>query len=109
MSSYLSAVVSVLHMNIKTTILGLLKNMNEKLTLTLIAIDEAHCISTWGHDFRFQYRELGKLKTLLPNVPFLAVTATATHQVRSDIISSLKLRSVLHYIMLFLVYFICLF
>lgn len=70
--------------------------MNEKLNLTLIAIDEAHCISTWGHDFRFQYRELGKLKMLLPNVPFLAVTATATCQVRKDIMSSLRLMLVLY-------------
>lgn len=70
----------------------LLQNMNKSLSLTLIAIDEAHCVSTWGHDFRYQYRELGKLRDILPEVPILAVTATATPRVRNDIVSSLKLR-----------------
>ncbi|KAK5644876.1 hypothetical protein RI129_006176 [Pyrocoelia pectoralis] len=71
----------------------LLKRMNDTISLILIAIDEAHCVSSWGHDFRYQYRELGKLRDLLPSVPILAVTATATHQVRNDIISCLKLRN----------------
>lgn len=66
--------------------------MDDKLFLTLFAIDEAHCVSTWGHDFRFQYRELGKLRHNFPHVPILAVTATATQRVRNDIVSSLNLR-----------------
>ncbi|HLC12504.1 MAG TPA: RecQ family ATP-dependent DNA helicase, partial [Chthoniobacterales bacterium] len=55
-----------------------------------IAIDEAHCISEWGHDFRPEYRELKKLRTHFPDVPIMALTATATERVRDDIIKQLK-------------------
>ncbi|ENN72905.1 Werner syndrome ATP-dependent helicase [Dendroctonus ponderosae] len=71
--------------------ISLLKDMNSSLQITLIAVDEAHCVSSWGHDFRHSYRQLGMLKTLLPEVPVLAVTATATERVKNDIIKSLKL------------------
>src|SRR6266513_608852 len=57
-----------------------------------IAIDEAHCISEWGHDFRPEYRKLKKLRTHFPDVPIMALTATATERVRDDIIKQLKLR-----------------
>jgi ATP-dependent DNA helicase RecQ len=57
-----------------------------------IAIDEAHCISEWGHDFRPEYRKLKKLRTHFPDVPIMALTATATERVRADIIKQLKLR-----------------
>src|SRR5437763_5762277 len=56
------------------------------------AIDEAHCISEWGHDFRPEYRELKKLRTSFPEVPIMALTATATERVRADILKQLKLR-----------------
>jgi ATP-dependent DNA helicase RecQ len=57
-----------------------------------IAIDEAHCISEWGHDFRPEYRELKKLREHFANAPVMALTATATERVRADIIKQLKLR-----------------
>ena len=59
--------------------------------LALIAIDEAHCVSQWGHDFRPEYRMLGRLADLFPNVPRLAVTATADNRTREDIRQELRL------------------
>lgn len=60
--------------------------------LTLIAIDEAHCISKWGHDFRAAYRGLSCLRNWCPDVPILAMTATATEKVQEDIVNNLKLK-----------------
>jgi len=62
------------------------------------AIDEAHCISEWGHDFRPEYRELKKLRKHLPDVPIIALTATATERVRADVIKELKLRDPRFYV-----------
>ena len=61
------------------------------LDVSLIAIDEAHCVSEWGHEFRPAYRELRDLRRARPGAPVIALTATATQQVRSDILSQLGL------------------
>ena len=70
---------------------GFLERLPE-LKIQQIAIDEAHCISEWGHDFRPEYRQLAGLRDHLPGVPFLALTATATLRVREDIVRLLQLR-----------------
>ena len=65
----------------------------QRWPVNLIAVDEAHCISEWGHDFRPEYRQLAELRSLLPKVPMMALTATATERVRTDILTHLKLRA----------------
>src|SRR5258705_3275640 len=69
-----------------------LRRMLQQVNLRFIAIDEAHCISQWGHDFRPEYRQLGRLREDFPSVSFHAFTATATERVRRDIVDELRLR-----------------
>jgi len=64
----------------------------KQLKISLIAIDEAHCISEWGHDFRPDYRQLKTLRHDFPKIPIIALTATATRQVREDIVRQLSLQ-----------------
>ena len=66
--------------------------------LGAVAVDEAHCISEWGHDFRPEYRQLSQLRERFPTVPFLALTATATQRVREDIVRQLHLRDPATYV-----------
>ena len=68
-------------------------NSLEHIPLALIAIDEAHCVSQWGHDFRPEYAALGELRQYFPEVPFIALTATADPQTRDDIVEVLGLHS----------------
>jgi ATP-dependent DNA helicase RecQ len=69
----------------------------QQLNVKMIAIDEAHCISEWGHDFRPEYKELNQLRKYFPGVPIAALTATATERVRADIIKSLQLQDIQTY------------
>jgi ATP-dependent DNA helicase RecQ len=64
-----------------------------RLNTNFIAIDEAHCISEWGHDFRPEYRKLNLLKTHFPTIPLIALTSTATPQVQNDIVNQLNMVS----------------
>ncbi len=64
----------------------------QRWKVNLLAVDEAHCISEWGHDFRPEYRQISQLRSLFPNVPMMALTATATERVREDIVRQLQLR-----------------
>jgi ATP-dependent DNA helicase RecQ len=73
----------------------MLDNWKENLrawNVACLAIDEAHCVSEWGHDFRPEFRQIAQLRDLLPQVPVIALTATATERVREDIVKHLGLR-----------------
>uniref|UniRef100_A0A8C7ERK0 Bifunctional 3'-5' exonuclease/ATP-dependent helicase WRN n=1 Tax=Neovison vison TaxID=452646 RepID=A0A8C7ERK0_NEOVI len=73
--------------------LSLLQQLQANIGITLIAVDEAHCISEWGHDFRISFRTLGSLKAILPSVPIVALTATASSSIREDIVRCLNLKN----------------
>lgn len=74
-----------------------LERLND-IPIALFAIDEAHCISQWGHDFRPEYRQLGRLRGLFPEIPLIALTATAEAHTRRDILERLGLRQARSYI-----------
>ncbi|MBU4177183.1 MAG: DNA helicase RecQ [Desulfurivibrionaceae bacterium] len=71
---------------------GFVERLRE-IPIALFAIDEAHCISQWGHDFRPEYSKLGQLRKLFPDIPLIALTATAEPHTRKDILDRLGLRA----------------
>jgi ATP-dependent DNA helicase RecQ len=74
-----------------SSFLGLLAAIRERRGIALLAVDEAHCVSEWGHDFRPEYRQIGQIRAQLGAAPVLALTATATERVRGDIATQLGL------------------
>lgn len=73
-------------------VVGSIDSFLNRLPVSLIAIDEAHCVSQWGHDFRPEYKELYRLRQKFPNLPIMALTATADKITRSDILTLLGLK-----------------
>ena len=82
--------VKLLYISPERLIGGIIQVLQE-IKVSLIAIDEAHCISSWGHDFRPEYTQLGQLRELLPKVPIMALTATADKITKQDILAQLHI------------------
>ncbi len=91
-SNLLNNDIKILYVAPERLILSEFLSFIARLKISLIAIDEAHCISEWGHDFRPAYRQLKVLKDLFQKVPLMALTATAVPEVQEDIIALLKLK-----------------
>ncbi len=85
--------IKFLYLSPERLLSELLQTRISYMNVSLFAIDEAHCISQWGYDFRPPYLQLSKLREIHPNVPILALTATATNRVRTDICEKLTLRN----------------
>ena len=85
--------VKILYLAPERLALPAFQDFLDTLKVSLVAVDEAHCISEWGHDFRPDYRSLGALRRSMPHTPFIALTATATEQVRQDIVAQIGLNA----------------
>lgn len=91
-NSVVTGDVKILYVSPERLALIGFQQLMSRVKVRLVAIDEAHCISEWGHDFRPEYRNLRDVRVFFPNVPIIALTATATPRVRQDITQALALR-----------------
>ncbi len=90
--------INILYVAPERLVMGNMLKLLKYASINLFAIDEAHCISEWGHDFRPEYRRLNIIRNNFPDVPIIALTATATPRVRDDTIKQLSLRSPSNYV-----------
>jgi ATP-dependent DNA helicase RecQ len=90
-SAFLRGELDILYVSPERAAMGGFRRMLERVTIALLAIDEAHCVSQWGHDFRPEYMRLGELRRLI-DAPAVALTATATPQVMAEIVRELHMR-----------------
>jgi ATP-dependent DNA helicase RecQ len=84
--------IKLLYVAPERLLMGDFLELLSRIDITLFAVDEAHCISEWGHDFRSDYRQLAILRERFPSTPIIALTATANDQVQQDIVRQLRLR-----------------
>jgi len=89
---FLRGDVELLYVSPERAVLPSFKRMLRRVDIALVAIDEAHCVSQWGHDFRPEYLRLGELREVVPEAPLAALTATATPAVMDEIAAKLGLR-----------------
>jgi ATP-dependent DNA helicase RecQ len=89
--------VKLLYVAPERLVMASFLDLLKRTKLAFFAVDEAHCISEWGHDFRPEYRELRQLRQLFPGVPLAAFTATATQRVQADILAQLGLEDAAHF------------
>ena len=85
--------ISLLYVSPERAVMDSFKELIGRIDVSFIVIDEAHCVSEWGHEFRPDYRKLHFLKEEFPHIPIAAFTATATEKVSNDIVKSLKLKN----------------
>lgn len=89
----LSGKIKLIYVSPEGILSGHLSEFFSQVSISLIAIDEAHCVSQWGHEFRKDYTRLGELKDSFPNVPMIALTATADAKTRVDIAEQLRMKN----------------
>lgn len=90
--------IKILYLSPERLLVEGMLDILQQLNLSFVAVDEAHCISSWGHDFRPEYRALKAVRARFPKVPILALTASATERVRTDIVEMLELKKAAHFV-----------